>query len=529
MHHVHNAHLLDNDKRLIRVGSSFSESVKDNGDERKIEKGGSAPALDLRKKDDPSLLRSGKINTFIPTVVPVDAPYPPDLVHKLRVQNRDAGAIEEKVIALATSTRNNEAMIVQKRAEIEAMRLAAEQRAVLLAKQEEIRQAQHLAEEAAQLAAEQARTAKLIEEQRAAQVAADEQAARVEAENKALAAQRAERIESDRAAAQLEADALLARRADEQRQAAIRAQEEETLRAAEAAAAANHAAQQEHSEPVRKSQPPPDPVVPEDAPIGVLAPPAEPVADIPAPADPARDVVPVGNLDPEPEHTVEEAAAQVAAAVAAEMNLGHPNVPPEEDHHEVILPVVPDVPNVPIVPSVPEAATAQVPDLAVPDVQHPVVVLSPPQQAVLPAEPVIPTERAQPIPLAPPQGINPNPGAVEPLDPARSEPERPMSFDLPPDKILKMAAASVPAEVPPGEKIDYCAGSVDPFAAQPVELFQPPAGADFELAMKWRSEVSAMVKKVSKVTVGGEELREMIRNEVDALKVMRFKMFCKYA
>lgn len=509
MHHVHNAHLLVSDKRTIRgSGVSFSDSVKDPAEERKNELGeptqqGGAPAplVDLRKKEDPSVLRTGKINTFNPTVVPVDAPLSPELVYKLRAQSADAGAIEDKVIALAAITRNNEAMIAQKRAEVEAARLAAEQHAILLAEQEAIRQAQHLAEEAQQ-AADDARAAKLIEDRRAAQVAADEQAARINA---------------DRLAAQQEADALLAKRADEQRQATIRAQEEEALRAAEAAAAADHAVQQEQ-------QPPPVPVLPQDGPIGVLAPPADPVVD--APAEPARDVAPVGNVDPEPEHTVEEAAAQVAAAMAAEMNQGHPNVPPEEDHHEMTLPDTPVVPSIPVIPAIPEAATAQVPDLAVPDLPNPVEALSPPVQAVLPAEPVIPTEPAQPIPLAPPQGaqgVDVYPGAVEPV-----QPERPMGFDLPPDKILRMAPEPVEV-VPTGEKIDYCAGSVDPFAAQPVESFEPPKGADFELVMQWRSAVSALLKKISKVTFGGEALRELIRSEVEPLKVMRFKMFCKYA
>jgi hypothetical protein len=70
---------------------------------------------------------------------------------------------------------------------------------------------------------------------------------------------------------------------------------------------------------------------------------------------------------------------------------------------------------------------------------------------------------------------------------------------------------------------------VDPFLGTPVDTFQPPAGADFELAAQWHSAVRSMVSKISKVKYGGEELRALIRTEVEALQVMRFKMFCQYA
>jgi hypothetical protein len=47
--------------------------------------------------------------------------------------------------------------------------------------------------------------------------------------------------------------------------------------------------------------------------------------------------------------------------------------------------------------------------------------------------------------------------------------------------------------------------------------------------VQWRGAVKDMINKISKVKYGGEQLRTLIRGEVEALQVLRFKSFCKYA
>jgi hypothetical protein len=133
------------------------------------------------------------------------------------------------------------------------------------------------------------------------------------------------------------------------------------------------------------------------------------------------------------------------------------------------------------------------------------------------AEAVSPAQAADPAVAEPP---------VPPVIITTTANNRPTGYDLP---DLKIPAKAPTAEAAPGEKVDYCAGQVDPFRSTPVDTFQPPAGADFELASQWHSAVRGMVSKISKVKYGGEELRALIRTEVEALQVMRFKMFCKYA
>ena len=109
--------------------------------------------------------------------------------------------------------------------------------------------------------------------------------------------------------------------------------------------------------------------------------------------------------------------------------------------------------------------------------------------------------------------------------------DQPSSFDLPEKLKSSLITTGTNQQAPAGEqvKIDYCAGNIDPFQHIPVDTYQPPSSADFELASQWRSAVRTMVSKISKVKYGGEELRALIRSEVEALQVMRFKMFCKYA
>jgi hypothetical protein len=79
------------------------------------------------------------------------------------------------------------------------------------------------------------------------------------------------------------------------------------------------------------------------------------------------------------------------------------------------------------------------------------------------------------------------------------------------------------------DKIDYCASQEDPFESQPVESFTPPKSAPFESVLEWKKAVKDMLKTVSRLQIGGEPLRKRIQEEVDKLRVTRFKTFCKYA
>jgi hypothetical protein len=62
-----------------------------------------------------------------------------------------------------------------------------------------------------------------------------------------------------------------------------------------------------------------------------------------------------------------------------------------------------------------------------------------------------------------------------------------------------------------------------------VDTFIPPKEASFEATLEWKNAVKNMVSKVSKVKVGGDSLRALIKEEVTTLQIMLFKMFCMYA
>eukprot|EP00600_Ochromonadales_sp_CCMP1393_P011625 CAMPEP_0175003208 /NCGR_PEP_ID=MMETSP0005-20121125/4102_1 /TAXON_ID=420556 /ORGANISM="Ochromonas sp., Strain CCMP1393" /LENGTH=801 /DNA_ID=CAMNT_0016258261 /DNA_START=349 /DNA_END=2754 /DNA_ORIENTATION=- len=99
----------------------------------------------------------------------------------------------------------------------------------------------------------------------------------------------------------------------------------------------------------------------------------------------------------------------------------------------------------------------------------------------------------------------------------------------PPAAVDGVAKAAGTAAVGTAEKRNFCEGHEDPFASQPVDTFVTPKEATFEEAMEWKNALKKMVNKISKMKIGGETLREAIREEVTALQIMRFKMFCKYA
>lgn len=48
-------------------------------------------------------------------------------------------------------------------------------------------------------------------------------------------------------------------------------------------------------------------------------------------------------------------------------------------------------------------------------------------------------------------------------------------------------------------------------------------------ASKWNAAVKEMVASIGRLRVGGPELRQKIRAEVDRLKAIRFELFCAFA
>jgi hypothetical protein len=117
-------------------------------------------------------------------------------------------------------------------------------------------------------------------------------------------------------------------------------------------------------------------------------------------------------------------------------------------------------------------------------------------------------------------------------------PKRISSFDLP-EQVTKTIlqqeshlSQSGPASLNTEAvqlKINYCVGNVDPFSSTPVDKFVVPSAASFESSQQWGSELSKVLKAIAKLSIGGSELRAVMKEEVDKLKLLRFKLFCSYA
>lgn len=79
------------------------------------------------------------------------------------------------------------------------------------------------------------------------------------------------------------------------------------------------------------------------------------------------------------------------------------------------------------------------------------------------------------------------------------------------------------------QKVDYCQGHIDPFEEQSIENFTPPPSATFDKVVEWKSTVKETLKGIGKLQIGGEKLRKIMEQEVDKLKILRFRLFCEYA
>lgn len=103
-------------------------------------------------------------------------------------------------------------------------------------------------------------------------------------------------------------------------------------------------------------------------------------------------------------------------------------------------------------------------------------------------------------------------------------------YDLPAHITLKVAKAdNVDVTKSSGEKIDYCKSQTDPFESQRVESFVPPASAPFDKVLMWKAAVKDVLKNISKLRIGGDQLRKKLQEVVDRLRVLRFQTFCMYA
>ena len=81
--------------------------------------------------------------------------------------------------------------------------------------------------------------------------------------------------------------------------------------------------------------------------------------------------------------------------------------------------------------------------------------------------------------------------------------------------------ASAKAEKP------SCKNGNNPFKDVPPDSFVPPSNAKDEDLQKWRVEAAALTSRISRLKVGGQELRDAITKEVAALDALRLTLFCK--
>jgi hypothetical protein len=75
----------------------------------------------------------------------------------------------------------------------------------------------------------------------------------------------------------------------------------------------------------------------------------------------------------------------------------------------------------------------------------------------------------------------------------------------------------------------HCSGG-DAFAAASVEGWSPPAslGAELEDLQQWEDASKEAFEAIAHFDKGGKSLREFIHTQVNSLKVLRHKLFCRY-
>ena len=68
----------------------------------------------------------------------------------------------------------------------------------------------------------------------------------------------------------------------------------------------------------------------------------------------------------------------------------------------------------------------------------------------------------------------------------------------------------------------------DAFAGASVEGWTPPRTAALETMQQWEDTYKSTFSEISHFDRGGKSLRDFIHREVNALKVLRHKLFCGY-
>lgn len=539
----------------INTYKSFSQSIRDlpkqlqhdlaNVDEQKNPP---RPPIDLKKPtkvaEDP---KSNKINTFrtesekhiaASIKTPVKAkplePISPEIASRIEIESQNAKGVEDKVQALADTER---------------LRKQREKEEVL--ERQRLQEQQKQREEQERLQAEQ-RQRDDKERQQAEQKKREE--------NERVKAEARWRVEQQLAAAKREEEKLAKARLAEREAAAIAAGVPE--RAAPASIPEKPAAEA-MKEPAVELPAPPAEAAPVEKVAAIAVPEAVPEE---APEMAAAVVAEKVNAVAE---AVEHSAEKVDMLPPADLpqTHEHASVGGEEQNTEEkdalhpahVLPLQVPPPVDPALgdgtgknaPPAQAAVVERNPEFPHEEDPHHVQAAqelehnSPPVEAILKqaqqAPDVIPTGVAESQVQVPPVAVGQQAGNAGNADiggNAAESPKRPTGFDLPAaikpitasaGDAAAAALAAAAAGAVSAEKVDYCAGHVDPFQATPVDTFEPPAGAGFEEALQWRSAVKAMISKISKVKYGGEELRALMKGEVEALRVMRFKMFCKYA
>ena len=61
-----------------------------------------------------------------------------------------------------------------------------------------------------------------------------------------------------------------------------------------------------------------------------------------------------------------------------------------------------------------------------------------------------------------------------------------------------------------------------------MEFFVPPRAASFQLRNACKTLISGMLHEVSRIEVGGQQLRDIMNEKVAEMKVKRYEMFCRF-
>ena len=83
-----------------------------------------------------------------------------------------------------------------------------------------------------------------------------------------------------------------------------------------------------------------------------------------------------------------------------------------------------------------------------------------------------------------------------------------------------------PTEIGSATRKMSCKNGNNPFKDVPPDSFVPPSNAKDEDLQRWRSEAAALTSRISRLKVGGQELRDAITREVAALDALRLSLFC---